>query len=299
MDTLTSMKVFAAVVETGSFAAAAERMDLSRAMASKYLAHLEQHLGTRLLQRSTRKQTLTESGAAYYERCTLVLDALHEAEEVAASQTGTPTGQLRITAPVSFGVLHMGTILSSYLERHPGICIDVVLTDRRVDLIEEGIDLAVRIGELTESGLVARKLAASRMLVTAAPAYLARCGTPLAPADLEAHNCLIYSYASPADEWVLTGPDGGRHSVKVRGNLKATNGDLIKAAVLGGSGLMRQPLFLCAQELRDGRLVHVLGDHRCDDVAIQAVYPSRKYLSAKVRSFIDHLADSLAGQEDW
>lgn len=298
MDTLTSMKVFAAVVETGSFAAAAQRAGVSRAMASKHVAHLERHLGTRLLQRSTRQQTLTESGAAYYERCTGVLEALQEAEEAAARQTTLPSGQLRITAPVSFGVLHMGPVLCSYLQRQPGIRIDAVLTDRRVDLIEKGIDLAIRIGELSESGLVARKLASSPVLVTAAPAYLDRCGTPRTPAELARHNCLIYSYASSADEWTFTSPDGERHGVRISGNLRATNGDIIKAAVLDGAGLMRQPLFLCAQELHDGRLVQVLGDHRCDDVAIQAVYPSRKYLSAKVRSFIDHLADSLGGQAD-
>lgn len=298
MDTLTSMKVFAAVVDTGSFAAAADRLDMSRAMTSKYVAHLEEHLGTRLLQRTTRKLTLTESGASYYERCVQILADILEAEEGALHLTEAPRGTLRLTMPVSFGILHMGPVMSSYMKQYPEVKIDILLTDRRVDLLEEGLDLAVRIGPMPESGLIAKKLASDRVAICAAPEYLQRCGTPKTPADLAHHNCLSYSYAATGDEWTLSGP-GGTHSVKVSGTLRATNGDMVKLAVLGGVGLMRQPTFLIAEELRSGRLVEVLTDYKSSELGIYAVYPSRKHLSAKVRTFVDFIASAFSLKKDW
>ena len=280
VDTLTSMKVFAAVVEGGSFAAAAERLERSRAMASKYMAHLEQHLGTRLLQRSTRRLTLTESGAGYHERCVQILADVQAAEEGALHLTETPRGNLRVTAPVSFGILHMGPVVSQYLRQYPDVKVDIMLTDRRVDLIDEGLDLAVRIGTMPESELIARKFASDRIAICAAPAYLAQHGTPLVPEDLARHSCLTYSYSASGDEWKLTGPDGRLHSVRVAGSLRANNGDMVKLAALGGAGLMRQPLFLCADDIRAGRLVEVLADYRSDELGMYALYPSRKHLSA-------------------
>lgn len=298
MDTLISMKVFAAVVDTGSFAAASDRLDMSRAMTSKYVAHLEEHLGTRLLQRTTRKLTLTESGAAYYEQCTQILADIAAAEESALHLTEAPRGTLRVTVPVSFGILHMGPVISEYLKRYPDVKADILVTDRRVDLIEEGLDLALRIGSLPESGLVAKKIASDRVVICGAPDYLKRHGTPKTPADLERHNCLAYAYAASGDEWKMTGPDGV-HTVKVSGSLRATNGDMVKLAGVGGVGLMRQPLFLTAQELRAGQLVEVLTEYKCDDIGIYAVYPSRKHLSAKVRTFVDFLANAFSLRSEW
>lgn len=298
MDTLTSMKVFAAVVETGSFAAASERLDMSRAMTSKYVAHLEEHLGTRLLQRTTRKLTLTESGTAYYERCVQILADISEAEEGALHLNENPRGTLRVTVPVSFGILHMGPVISAYMQQHPEVKVDIILTDRRVDLLEEGLDLAIRIGALVESGLVARKLASDRLATCAAPDYFQRHGIPKTPAELAQHNCLIYSLSSAGDEWKMTGPDGV-HTVKVSGSLRATNGDMIKLAALGGVGVIRQPLFLCGEELRAGRLVEVLKEYKSIELGIYAVYPSRKHLSAKVRTFVDFVAGAFDLRSEW
>lgn len=298
MDTLTSMKVFAAVVETGSFAAASDRLDMSRAMTSKYVAHLEEHLGTRLLQRTTRKLTLTESGASYYERCVQILADISEAEEGALHLTEAPRGTLRLTVPVSFGILHMGPVISSYMTHYPDVKVDILVTDRRVDLLEEGLDLAIRIGALPESGLVAKKFASDRVVICGSPAYLQRHGTPKTPAELAQHNCLIYSYAATGDEWKMDGP-GGQHMVKVSGTLRATSGDMVKLAALGDVGLICQPLFLCGEDLRNGRLVEVLPEYKSSELGIYAVYPSRKHLSAKVRTFVDFIADAFDLKSEW
>ncbi|MDP3670468.1 MAG: LysR family transcriptional regulator [Telluria sp.] len=299
MDTLTSMKVFAAVVDSGSFSAAADRLDISRAMASKYVSHLEEHLGSRLLQRTTRKLILTETGSVYYERCTQILADVAEAEEGAVHLSEAPRGTLRLTVPVSFGLLHMGPLISEFLKRYPDVRIDVLLVDRRVDLIEEGLDLAVRIGALAESGLIAKRLGSDRIAICAAPDYLKRCGAPEKPADLARHNCLTYSYATSGDEWRMTGRDGSLHTVRVSGSLRASNGDMAKLAALEGVGLIRQPLFLIGDELRAGRLVELLTDYRSEELGIYAVYPSRKHLSAKVRVFVDFLTETFALKSEW
>ncbi|HVK93323.1 MAG TPA: LysR family transcriptional regulator [Noviherbaspirillum sp.] len=298
MDTLTSMKAFAAVVDTGSFAAASDRLAMSRAMTSKYVAHLEEHLGTRLLQRTTRKLTLTESGTAYYDRCVQILADIAEAEEGAVHHTESPRGTLRMTIPVSFGNLHMGPVIADYLKQYPEVKIDMLLTDRRVDLIEEGLDLAIRIGTLPESGLIAKKLGSDHVVICGAPDYLERHGIPKTPAELARHNCLTYSYSSSGDEWKLNGPDGS-HTVKVSGSLRATNGDMVKLAALGGVGLIRQPTFLAAQDIRAGRLVEVLSEYTSSELGIYAVYPSRKHLSAKVRSFVDFMATAFDLRSAW
>ncbi|RZI45040.1 LysR family transcriptional regulator [Herbaspirillum sp. HC18] len=298
MDTLTSMKVFVAVVDTGSFAAAADRLDMSRAMTSKYVAHLEEHLGTRLLQRTTRRLTLTESGSAYYERCVQILADISEAEEGALHLNENPRGTLRVTMPVSFGILHMGPVISEYMKQYPEVKVDILLTDRRVDLLEEGLDMAIRIGALSESELVAKRLASDRVVICGSPEYFKQHGTPRTPSDLAQHNCLLYTYASAGDEWKMTGP-GGEHVVKVSGSLRASNGDVVKLAAIGGVGVIRQPLFLCAEDLRAGRLVEVLQDYRSYDLGVYAVYPSRKHLPAKVRTFVDFLAGVFDLKSEW
>jgi DNA-binding transcriptional LysR family regulator len=299
LDTLTSMKVFAAVVDCGSFAAAADRLEISRAMASKYISHLEAHLGTRLLQRTTRRLTLTETGTLYHERCAQILADVTAAEEGAAHLTEAPRGTLRLTVPVSFSLLHMGPLIAQYLKRYPDVRIDVLIVDRAVDLIEEGFDLAVRIGALAESGLVARRLGSDRIVISGSPAYLERHGVPKTPAELSRHNCLTYSYASSGDEWRMKAGDGVQHTVKVSGSLRASNGEMAKLAALEGVGLIRQPLFLIGGDIRAGRLVQVLADYHSDDLGIYAVYPSRKHLSAKVRAFIELLAETFALDRKW
>lgn len=295
MDTLISMKVFAAVVDSGSFAAAAERLGMSRAMASKHVGHLESHLGTRLLHRTTRRLGLTESGAAYHEHCTQILGEIAAAEAGAARLTVKPQGTLRLAMPVAFSLRHMGPLLSAYLDKYPEVKLDALLSDRRVDLIEEGVDLALRIGPTPESGLIAHRLASDRMVICASPDYLQRHGTPQRPADLERHNCVLYSYSSAGSEWLLRDAHG-EHAIRVSGRVRANNGDLLKQLAVDGIGVVRQPRFLIGDEIRAGRLVELLPGYTMDPVGIHAVYPSRKHLSAKIRSFVDHLSAALPAQ---
>jgi DNA-binding transcriptional LysR family regulator len=286
------MRAFVAVVDTGSFAAAAERLELSRARLTKMIQDLEEHLGTRLINRTTRRLNLTEAGGAYHERCAAILADVAEAEEVASHLTALPRGTLKLTVPVSFGILKIAPLLGGFLERHPEVSVDMTLNDRKVDLIDEGFDLAIRVGALAESGLIARRLATDHIVICAAPAYLKRHGTPRTPQDLARHACLSYTYATTGDEWRFTGP-AGEVSVRIRGPLRANNGDTLRLAALSGAGIIRQPTFLVQQDLDSGRLVRLLEDYRSSELGIYAVYPTRRFLSAKVSAFIDYLSAAL------
>jgi DNA-binding transcriptional LysR family regulator len=292
------MKVFATIVDAGSFAAASERLDLSKAMVSKHMAHLENHLGTRLLNRTTRRLSLTESGTAYFERCQPLLKDIEEAELAATEMTSVPRGTLRITAPLVFGVLHIAPLIADYLSIHPEAKLDFTLDDRNVDLVNEGYDLAIRIGSLAETGLIARRFAKDNLIVCGSPDYFRRHGIPLVPEDLTQHVCLGYSYEDSATGWQFVGADG-EHRVSVNGNVRANNGDLLRVAALGGAGIIMQPRFLVGADLRSGRLQAVLKEFTCPELGIYAVYPSRRYLSAKVRTFIDFLVERFGPNPDW
>lgn len=292
MDIFASMKVFVAVVDAGSFAAAADRLDMSRAMASKYIGNLEDHLGTRLLNRTTRRLSMTESGSVYYQRCTQILADVAEAEQLAGHSSAAPRGTLKITMPLAFGQHRLGPVIADYVGQYPEVKLDISLSDRRVDLVEEGFDLAIRIGALAESGLIARKLGSDRAIVCASPSYLERHGTPRTPRDLAAHSCLGYTYTNSGDEWRLKSPNG-EEAIRIGGSIRADNGDMLRLAALSGAGLVLQPLFIVADDLAAGRLVQVLSDHASAELGIYAVYPSRKHLSAKVRTFVDFLVARL------
>lgn len=293
MDLLAGMKVFVAVVEAGSFAAAADRLDMSRAMASKHVLNLEDHLGTRLLNRTTRRLSVTESGAMFYERSVQIIADVTEAEQVAGHLTAAPRGVLKITMPLAYGQHRLGPVIADYVSAYPQVRLDISLSDRKADLVEEGFDLAIRIGALQESGLIARKLGSERSIVCASPTYLKRHGTPKTPEDLAHHACLGYSLTNGGEEWRLNGP-GQPAVVRSAGPIKADNGDMLRLAALSGAGLIFQPLFIVADDLRAKRLVQVLPDYVSDELGIYAVYPSRKHLSAKVRTFVDFLAMRLA-----
>lgn len=298
MDTLVSMKVFAAVVESHSFSGAAERLEMSRAMVSKHIAHLEEHLGVRLLQRTTRKLGLTESGALYHERCSQILNEIMEAEVEAANLTATPRGTLRITMPVSFAVRHIAPLLSQFMMKNPEVQIEASLSDRKADLIDEGFDLALRIGPTLEPGLIARKIANDRLVICGSPKYLRVAGTPRRPEELATHDCFLYTHAAVGNEWKLRGPDTV-HTIKVAGRLKANNGDLLNQIVCEGIGLMCQPQFIVGEDIRTGRLVEVLPDYWMDPIGIYAVYPSRKHLSTKIRAFVDFVAAHFESKGAW
>lgn len=293
MDILTCMKTFVAVVESESFTAAGVRLDISKAIASKYVGILEDHLGTRLLNRTTRRLSLTESGTAYYERCVQILADVDEAEQAAGQLTAIPRGTLKVAMPVSFGTICIAPLMSEYMRRYPEVRLDIALADRRVDLIEEGFDLAIRVGSLPESGLIARRLAVDRIVCCAAPAYLAARGTPVKPADLADHACLNYSYASGGDEWTF-GKQRTAVSVRINGPVRANNGDMLRLAALDGAGIIWQPHFIVGDDVKSGRLIELMPDFPGPELGVYALYPSRKHLSAKVRTFVDYLAERMS-----
>jgi len=293
MDKLTSMAVFAHVVEANSFTSAATQLGMSRSAVSKAVAGLESRLGARLLNRTTRRLALTEVGQAFYERCARIVAEAEDAELAVSHLQATPRGTLRVNAPVSFGSLHLAPLLPDFLIRHPEVRVDIALVDRMVDLIEEGYDLAVRVGTLQDSSLIARRLADTHLVVCAAPAYWDRRGRPHEPQALSQHSCLTYAYQHNPNEWPFMGPKG-RFSVRVSGPLLANNGDLTIAAARAGLGVAVLPSFLCGADLAAGRLEAVLSEWMLPPGGIHAVYPHARHLSAKVRAFIDFLVERLS-----
>ena len=299
MDQLDAMAVFARVVEAESFSGAARALGLSKSAVSKQISRLEDRLGLRLLNRTTRRLSLTEGGAAFYQGCQRVVAEAEAAEQAVTHLASAPRGRLRVNAPMSFGVRHVSPALPEFLARYPELAIDLALNDRVVDLVEEGFDVGVRIGRLTDSSLVARRLAPNRAVLSAAPGYLEARGMPRRPEELEGHACLIYSYQAMGEGWRLAGPEGERH-FKISGPLRVNNGAAILAAARGGLGVALLPGFICGEDLRAGRLVRVLPDWEAPpDSAVSAVYPAARHLSPKVRVFVDFLAERFGGKPYW
>jgi DNA-binding transcriptional LysR family regulator len=282
------MHTFAKVVELGAFAAAAARLELAPSAVTKQVAFLERKYGVRLLNRTTRKLSLTDAGRAFYERIRPLLAELEELELALQADIQRPSGKLRISAPFSFGILHLGPAVAEFMRLYPEVAVDLELSDRRVDLVEEGFDLALRIAPMGDSTLVARQLAEIKIIVCAAPSYLAEHGTPQHPDDLKQHSCLNYTYSSSGNVWDFV-KDGQTHLVSVEGSFRANNGDVIRTAALAGHGLIMQPDFIIGADLAAGRLVPVLPEYNVPSIGLYAVYPHRRFLSAKVRSFVEHL----------
>lgn len=298
MDTLDGMKTFVAVVAEGSFSAAARRLDMSPQLVSKYVAQLEERLGARLLNRSTRQLSLTEPGQAYSERCRQVLADIDDMESAIGDLTARASGTLRVTAPMSFGISHLASAAARFQADNPAVSIDLMLNDRVVDVVGEGFDLALRIGRLEESGLVARRLAPIRLAVCASPGYLRQHGTPVTPEDLTSHNCLGYSYSQERSHWRFE-RDGRTHVVPVDGTFVANNGDVLRLAAVADAGIILQPTFIVGDDIRAGRLQVVLPEYEIADLALYAVYAHRQYLSAKVRAFIDFLDGRFGSPPYW
>ena len=294
MDRFSAIRAFAQVVESGSFSRAAARLDLSTTAVSRLVADLEAHLQTRLLNRTTRRLSLTETGQAFYGRAVQLLHDLEEAEQEAAKTAVTPRGTIRLSAPISFGTCHVAPAIADFHARHPGVQFDVQLSDRIVDLVEEGFDLAIRIGVTGSENLVARKLGEAPLVLCAAPVYLKRHGTPAAPKDLAGHNCFTYEYASPRNQWRFSGPDGREHTVRIGGTVHTNNGDLHAELAAHGAGITLEPNFIVDDHLRAERLVVLLPQYSAPPLPIYAVYPTRRHLSAKVRLFVDHLIEQFA-----
>ncbi len=297
MDKFLEMQTFTAVVDAGSFVRAAETLDMSKAAVSRYVAELEARLGVRLLHRTTRKLSLTEEGRAFHARCKALLAELDEAESEITAQSEQATGMVKINVPVTFGNLHLAPLWSDFMRQNPKVTLDVTLNDRVVDLMEEGYDLVVRIAALPNSSLFSRKLASTRMVLCASPAYLKAHGRPKHPSDLAGHAVLAYSLLATGDQWGFDGPDG-RQTVAVNPILRTNSGDTCRAAALKHLGIILQPTFMVGEDLRSGALVELMPQYRSSEYGIYAVYPSRRYMSAKVRLLIEFLAKAL-GNANW
>jgi DNA-binding transcriptional LysR family regulator len=285
MDHLGDLDVFARVVTAKSMSAAGRELNLSPAVISKRIRRLEERLGVRLLQRTTRQLALTEAGQGFYERVVSILASVEEAEAWVARGSDTVRGMLRVSAPTSFGRMHIAPALARFLELYPAVSVDLVLTDALVDIVGDGFDLAIRIADLQDSSLVARRLAPNHRILCAAPTYLAKHGRPERIEDLAYHHLLSHT----TGEWRLEGPEGVVH-VRLHGPLKTNSSEVVREAVLAGMGVALRSTWDVAPELKSGRLVPVLpGYTGSKRVAIHAVYPSRRHLEQKVRAFVDYL----------
>lgn len=299
MDRFAAIEAFVAVVEAGSFVRASERLNLSTTSVSRLVSALEAHLNARLLHRTTRRLSLTDAGRSFYQHATDLLAELAEAEAAVSSGNQAATGLLRVTAPVSFGILHLAPLLAQYHQEQPAVTLDMSLDDKVIDLVEVGRDLAIRVsGQLPASSLVARALAPVQLVVCAAPDYLERHGVPTSPDDLVQHHCLLYSYAEQPNQWSFKGPNGIQQ-VSVNGFLAANNGDVLRSAALSGDGVVMQPSFIVGDDLLSGRLVPLLLDYSLPPLTVYAIYPSRRHLPGKVRSFVDFLAATWGANPPW
>jgi len=292
------MSVFVTVVDQGNFSAAAEHLQLSRSTTSKHIAALENCLGGRLLNRTTRCISLTEAGQAYYERCKQILDDVADAECVVTGFSSEPRGLLRINAPMSFGNKQFADIVAAFCQAHPAIDVELSLNDRFVDVVEEGYDLVIRITQLKESSLIARKLAPCRVVLCASPDYLKVHGRPMSPDDLKRHTCLHYAYVEGGKNWVLNGPDG-EHRIRIHAQLTVNNGDVLCTAARQGLGIASLPTFIVGEAVRAGDLEIILPAYQAPEINIYAVYASRKHLSAKVRAFIDFAVAQIGEDPVW
>ncbi|MBA2484177.1 MAG: LysR family transcriptional regulator [Nitrosomonas sp.] len=298
MQDLNLIVVFARVVEAGSFSEAARRLDISRSAVSKGVAKLEKGLGVRLLNRSTRHLSLTEAGKAFAEFSANILEKAEQAERVVSSLQAEPQGLLKVSASVAFGTLHVAPALADFLDQYPKIRIDLTITDHHVDLVEEGYDVLIRVTNEPDLNLVARKLAPARRILCATPKYFQQHGIPRTPEELVAHNCLDYTLSGEQGYWRFTGPMG-EISVPVSGTLRINDDDALSQAVLGGLGIALLPTFTVGKDLQCGNLQAVLSEYISVERHIYACYFHSRYLPAKIRAFIDFLAQRIGVVPYW
>ncbi len=299
MDRFDELNTFVRVVESGSFTAAADALDTAKSAVSRRIAELEKRLGAQLFHRTTRRLNLTDSGRAFYEHAKRILEDLEEAESRVAQANCELSGRLRIALPMSFGLRHMSSAVCDFGEKHPRIRFDLDFNDRRVDLVQDGFDVAVRIGHLEDSTLVARRLFDARTVIVASREYLERRGEPVEPADLSRHDILAYSNVPVTDRWYWRDADGERRSVPVEVTLKANSGEYLCDAAVAGHGIVMQPTFIVHGHIARGELVPLLTGYAWPVSAAYAIYPPTRHLSYRVRAFIDFLAERFAGVPYW
>ncbi|WP_075853603.1 LysR family transcriptional regulator [Rhizobium hainanense] len=296
MDRLSSMSIFVKAVELGSFSAAADALNMSPQLVGKHVQFLEQHLGIRLINRTTRRQHLTEVGSQFYERCRNILAEVESAEALAAETRAVPRGKLKINAPVSFGIHALTPKLPKYLGAHPEVSIELSLSNRLVDLIDEGYDAVFRVGELVDSGLIARRLDPYRLVICAAPNYLRSRGVPSKPDDLKEHDCLIFSHTMLRTHWDLEGPDGSVN-IPIYGRLMIDNGEALLQAALAGLGIILQPFELVRSSLEAGSLVAVLPEYNVPTRSLHILHAPDRRITPKLRSFLDFVSSEFSGRE--
>ncbi len=295
MGRFREMETFVAVVTAGSFVKAAEKLRISKSVASRIVRELEDRLGGRLLHRTTRRLSLTEAGQAYYQRSKQILDDIAEVESVVRMDSGQVTGTLKVSAPLTFGTMYLAEHWGTFLRQYPDVKLDISLLDRQIDLVGEGYDLAIRIMPRPEdSSLVAKKLARSRIVICASPAYLEQHGTPQTPEEMSRHEYIGYSYA-PLNETLRMRSQGQSAGPKMHPRLQVNNGDTCRAAALQGLGIIAQPTFIVWDDLQAGRLVEVLPEWPVEERGIYAIYPTRQHLSGKVRALVNYLAEVFKG----
>ena len=293
MDQLGAMRAFVRVVQTGSFSAVGRELNSTQATISKKVAALETKLGVKLLTRSSRDVSLTQAGTDYYEQCVVMLAELDEIEARVRSQVAKPQGRLRVSAPIAFGRLVIAPIIGEFLAMYPDIKVDMLLGDRHVDLVAEGVDLAIRARQLEDSSLVARHLFDNPMLLVASPEYLELHGAPREPIDLKRHNCIVYSLFRSINSWHFS-RDGKEFTVPVSGSFQSDNGDTNLEVALAGVGIIQLPIWMVGEHLQSGRLIQLLPDYQTDKIPLNALYPQSRYVPLKVRSFVEFMKEKLA-----
>ncbi len=293
MDLLSPMRTFVRVVEAGSFTAVATEQNTTQPTISRQIAALEEHLGARLLTRTTRALTLTDDGRAFYEHALRALEAVSEAEGVVGRRRGKPSGLLRLATPVVFGRLHIVPRLPAFLARFPDVSVEIIMSDSFADLVEQGIDVAIRVGEVTDPGLIAKRIGIVRRVTVAAPAYLKRHRAPTTPAELTDHDCIVYTRLATGNRWTFESSTGPT-TVEVTGRFKADNSEAVREGVLGGLGVAVIPAFAFRDEIETDAVRVLLKDFEPRQLPMHAVYPSRRFVPLKVRAVIDHLADEFA-----
>jgi len=298
MDKLTGMFVFAKVAERQSFTAAARDLGLSKSAVSKQIQRLEDRLGVRLLNRTTRRLHLTESGQAFFERSRRVVEEAEEAEQAVMRLQDEPRGTLRINAPMTFGIHHLAPCLPEFMNRYPDLSLDIAFNDRQVDLIEDGFDVGIRIAQLSDSSLIARKLSPCRLAVIASPEYWDRCGRPDHPMELRGHECLIYAHRQSPDEWTFEGAED-RITVPITGRMRSDNGDSLLELTRAGMGVYRCPTFMSGESIAEGTLEAVLEDYETPEISVYAIWPHNRHLSTKVRAFVDFLVERFGSEPYW
>ena len=299
MNRFENMDTFIRVVEAGSISGAADRLNVAKSAVSRRLKELEKHLGVELFHRTTRQMNLTDTGRAFYHQTVRILDDVLEAEIATSQAHGTLKGSLKIALPSTFGLMHMGPIINDFIKEHPQIEFDLDFNDREVDLIQEGFDLAIRIANLPDSSLIARRIAHVKTVICASPEYLQQMGTPQSPEDLIEHKCLVYSLQRDFEYWHLTDANGNEIKTKIYPYLKASTGEFLKEAAVDGQGIILVPTFIAYKEIERGSLIPLLKDYSSPQINAYAIYPQTRHLSQRVRAFVDLLVKRFEGTPYW